>query len=431
MVLVHEVGDCGGQPYLVMEYVEGGSLAQRLARSLLPVRQAANWTETLARAIHAAHERGIVHRDLKPGNVLLQMQSAECGVRSEMPASAICVPKITDFGLAKCLDTESGHTRTGEILGTPSYLAPEQADGKTRDVGPAADTYALGAILYEMITGRPPFQGESTLDTLEQVRRREPVPPSRLQPRVPRDLETICLKCLEKEPARRYASAQDLAEDLRRFQAGEPIRARSASAWEHGVKWVKRRPAQALASGVVGLALIVLLALWAAFTAQLRFERDRARFHERQALEQERIARQNQEQADRERDRARRQSERAEAILIRCVSDVDEQARAAINAKEERLRTGEPGSLLFVLARSFAASSASSREDPTLTPDDRAQLAKEYADRALDMLEKARQLGYFANPANREKLRTDRELEPLRARPDFREVAKKAGLPLK
>jgi serine/threonine-protein kinase len=254
VVQIYEVGEHGRHPYLSLELVEGGSLAQKLDRTPQAPREAARLVETLARAVHAAHGRGIVHRDLKPANVLL---------------GADGTPKITDFGLAKHLDHDADRTaaafqtQTGAVLGTPTYMAPEQAAGEARLVGPAADTYALGVILYEMLTGRPPFQGSSTLDTLEQVRSREPVPPGRVQPKVPRDLEVICLKCLEKDPARRYASAEALAEDLRRFLDHEPIRARPAGLPRRLAKWVRRHPTLTtlLAAGAVaGLALVAVLA---------------------------------------------------------------------------------------------------------------------------------------------------------------------------
>jgi YD repeat-containing protein len=239
-VQVHEVGVHEGCPFFSMELIEGGSLARRLQEPVEPW-QAAVWLEVLARAMHHAHHEGIVHRDLKPANVLL---------------TADGMLKVTDFGLAKTLAGPGGLTQTGAVMGTPAYMAPEQAGGKTRDVGPAADVYALGAILYECLAGRPPFQGERSADVLVDVLTREPAAPSRLRRGVPRDLETICLKCLEKDPARRYASAQELADDLGRYLRDEPIRARRTSVWRRGVKWARRRPATAAALALVGLLLL-------------------------------------------------------------------------------------------------------------------------------------------------------------------------------
>jgi serine/threonine-protein kinase len=194
IVQVHEVGEQDGMPFFSLEYLEGGSLANRLEGTPWPARKAAELVETLARAMQAAHDKGIIHRDLKPANILL---------------TADGTPKITDFGLAKRLDS-AGQTQTGAIMGTPSYMAPEQAGGKGKEVGPAADVYALGAILYELLTGRPPFKAETPLDTVLQVVSEEPVAPTQLNAKVPRDLETICLKCLHKEPTKRYASAPSL-----------------------------------------------------------------------------------------------------------------------------------------------------------------------------------------------------------------------------
>jgi serine/threonine-protein kinase len=209
--------DIQGCPYFSLELVEGGTLHEKLAGTPLPEREAARLLEPLARVVHYANQHGIVHRDLKPGNVLLTGDG---------------VPKVTDFGLAKRLG-EGSQTQTGDVFGTPSYMAPEQARG-SKDIGPAVDVYALGAILYEMLTGRPPFNAESPLEVLQQVGNDPPVPPSSLRPKTSRDLETVCLKCLHKEPARRYATAGDLADDLRRFLDGVPVRARRARAWERG-----------------------------------------------------------------------------------------------------------------------------------------------------------------------------------------------------
>jgi eukaryotic-like serine/threonine-protein kinase len=242
IVQVYEIGELNGLPFFSLEYVDGGTLAGKVNGAPLPERQAAQMVETLARAMHEAHQSGIVHRDLKPANVLLTAAGAV---------------KIADFGLAKKLD-ETGQTAAGAIMGTPSYMAPEQARGDLREIGPATDVYALGGILYELLTGRPPFRGATKLDTLWQVLNQNAIPPSRLQPRVPRDLETVCLKCLEKEPGRRYRSAEALAEDLRRFQAGEPTRARPLGRMERGWKWVRRRP---VAAGLLTVSTLLLLAL--------------------------------------------------------------------------------------------------------------------------------------------------------------------------
>ncbi len=250
IVQIFEVGEHDRHPFFSLEYVEGGSLAQRLEMGLPPPVQAAQLLEVLARAVHFAHERGIVHRDLKPGNVLL-------GGDARVPLGQ-CVPKITDFGIAKELNAGPGHTETGAILGTPNYMAPEQARGRSRDIGPPTDVWALGAILYELLTGRPPFIGLSAMDVILKMTAEEPVPPSRLQPRLPRDLETICLKCLQKDPRGRYPSALALAEDLARFSAHEPIRARPVGLAGRVVRWARRRPA---AAGLLVLTTAVVSAL--------------------------------------------------------------------------------------------------------------------------------------------------------------------------
>jgi serine/threonine protein kinase/tetratricopeptide (TPR) repeat protein len=250
IVQIYDNGERDGRPYFALEFLEGGSLQQRLDGTPIPPRVAAHLIEQLARAMDFAHRRGIVHRDLKPANILL----------AEAPGTALeaCTPKITDFGLAKRLQDDQGQTGTEAILGTPTYMAPEQAAGKTREVGPAADIYALGAILYDMLTGRPPFKGDTVMDTLHMVQMVDPVPPVRLQPRCPLDLQTICLKCLEKDPYKRYGSAGELADDLERFLDGRPITARPTTRLERTWKWVRRRPAAAALLALSILAPLVV-----------------------------------------------------------------------------------------------------------------------------------------------------------------------------
>ncbi len=266
IVQLYEVGEVRGQPYFSLEFCDGGTLTEQLKKKPPSPREAAELIETLARAMHYAHLRGVVHRDLKPGNVLLSFSRDPAGERvgARSPAGSRLNdsnPKITDFGLAKRIDAEARDvSKSGAIMGTASYMAPEQAAGKVRDTGPAADVYALGALLYECLTGRPPFEGPQHA-VLVRVMSEEPAPPSRLAPKVPRDLETICLKCLSKEPARRYGSAEALADDLRRFQAGEPVQARAVGRLERAVKWARRRPAAAALVGVTALALVALAVL--------------------------------------------------------------------------------------------------------------------------------------------------------------------------
>jgi serine/threonine protein kinase len=212
IVTIHEVDSIDGQPFYSMDFIDGLSLSQRVLQGPLPGRLAARLAMIVARALHHAHTHGILHRDIKPSNILLDAEDE---------------PHLTDFGLAKRLGGDSGHTRTGAIMGTPSYMSPEQASGKTKELGPACDIYGLGAVLYELLTGRPPFRSDTPVDTIRHVLERDPAPPRLLNPKVDRDLETICLKCLEKDPKQRYASADALAADLNRYINGESISARS------------------------------------------------------------------------------------------------------------------------------------------------------------------------------------------------------------
>jgi WD40 repeat protein len=272
LVPVYEAGEIGPVSYIASAYCPGPTLARWLKQleELLPAQAAATLVATLAEAVHYAHSHGILHRDLKPSNILLVsggVVSGEWSVPSTTHHSPLTThqPKITDFGLAKVLAGEAGgfaasQTQTGEIMGTPHYMAPEQAAGQNKHIGPASDIYSLGAILYELLTGRPPFQAESILETLDQLRLQDPVPPRQLRAKLPRDLETICLRCLQKEPGKRFASASELAQDLRRFLAGEPIRARPIRAWERVAKWARRRPAAAALVAVSSLASVLLVA---------------------------------------------------------------------------------------------------------------------------------------------------------------------------
>jgi serine/threonine protein kinase/formylglycine-generating enzyme required for sulfatase activity len=275
IVPVYDSGEHQGQPFLVLELVEGGSLKQLTGSAPLPPRSAAALVETLARAIHHAHCRGIVHRDLKPANILLEPPakpqaaepSAACGL-------AGAVPRITDFGLAKRLGEDSWQTQEGDVLGTPIYMAPEQAVVGRTAIGPGADVYALGVILYELLTGQVPLEGKDAFATLVLVQFHEPPAPRQVVPKLPRDLETICLKCLQKEPAQRYATAQDLADDLRAFLLGEPIRARPTGAVERAWKWTRRNPLLASLLTATASLLVAVAVISTVAAVQLRRERN-------------------------------------------------------------------------------------------------------------------------------------------------------------
>jgi tetratricopeptide (TPR) repeat protein/tRNA A-37 threonylcarbamoyl transferase component Bud32 len=281
LVPLYEVGEAEGRFYFSMKLIEGGSLAGQVERFRNDLRAAASLVAAAARAVHHAHQRGILHRDLKPSNILLDADGR---------------PHVTDFGLARRVEVDSTLTRSGIIVGTPSYMAPEQAAGRRAAITTATDVYGLGTILYELLTGRPPFQGESVLDTLVQVQEREPTPPGQNNPRVDRDLGTICLKCLEKESQRRYGSAEALAEDLERWLAGEPIEARPIGRLERATRWCRRKP---LATAVIALAAVVaaILPASAFFIWQGQHEAQRQR-----------------EKADEQRQRAQRYYRQARTV---------------------------------------------------------------------------------------------------------------------
>jgi WD40 repeat protein/tRNA A-37 threonylcarbamoyl transferase component Bud32 len=272
VVQVFEIGEHLGRQFLSLEYCQDGSLEKKLVAGPLPPDESARTVEQIARAIHASHQHQIIHRDLKPSNILLQATTT--GI----------LYKVTDFGLARQLDSGHGHSRTGDIMGTPSYMSPEQALGRVREIGPQADVYSLGAILYECLTGRPPFLGSSLLDTLDLVRRQSPVPVRQIQPKVPRDLETICLKCLEKEPARRFRTALELAEELCRFLDHEPIKSRPLGPIGRLARWCRRRPGLALLAASLLLALATAVATSIAFGVTQRLAYDNELAHSQQLL---------------------------------------------------------------------------------------------------------------------------------------------------
>src|SRR5262245_23809180 len=275
IVQLYEIGEHEGRPYFSLEYVAGGTLADAVRGVPQPAQVAAEFVEVLARAVDTAHRAGVIHRDLKPSNILLSEQrhadeqrSAQvaAGDTVDRPALALAPrAKVADFGLAKRLHQGAGRTRTGAVVGTPSYMAPEQAAGKTKEVGPAVDIYSLGAILYELLTGRPPFRGESPEATRDLVMSQEPVAPRRLQPKLPRDLETICLKCLDKNPQKRYGSALALAEELRRYLDGQPIQARPIGQIGRAWRWARRKPALAGLATLATLTVIAGIALVVGF----------------------------------------------------------------------------------------------------------------------------------------------------------------------
>src|SRR5437879_1400047 len=248
IVPIHEVGERDGSCYFGMKFVEGGQLDEVVRRAPLSIRQAAELIANVARTVHYAHEHGILHRDIKPGNILLDQKGE---------------PLLTDFGLARLVESESTVTRTREVLGTPSYMAPEQASGETTKVGKATDVYGLGAVLYQLLTGQPPFAGGTTYETIRLLLNTEPRKPRALNHKIDRDLSTICLKCLEKDPKRRYSSALALAEDLEHWLKHEPILARHTGILTRGPKWVRRNPTSALlAASLLAFAAAVGWNIW-------------------------------------------------------------------------------------------------------------------------------------------------------------------------
>jgi eukaryotic-like serine/threonine-protein kinase len=248
IVPIHEVGERNGYCYFSMNFVEGGQLDEVVGREPLPIRRAVELIAKVSRAVHYAHEHGIVHRDIKPGNILLDQKGE---------------PHLTDFGLARLVETESTVTRTKEVFGTPSYMAPEQAAGESRNLTSATDVYGLGAVLYQLLVGHPPFDGGTTYETLRLLLETEPRPPRLLNPKIDRDLSTICLKCLEKDPQRRYSSALALADDLEHWLKHEPILAKRTGVFTHGRKWVRRNPSTAvLVTLLVALAMSLSVTVW-------------------------------------------------------------------------------------------------------------------------------------------------------------------------
>jgi len=350
VVQIFDVGEADGRPYLVLEYVPGPNLREHLGDRTLPSREAAELVATLARAVHHAHERGVVHRDLKPANVLL--------------APETLAPKITDFGLAAMTDLRATATTTGQLIGTAAYMPPEQAEGRPGWVTPAVDVYSLGAILYELITGRPPLVADTPLETLRRVLADDPVPPRQLVPSLPKDLETIALKCLQKAPARRYASAADLADDLERFLAGRAIRARPATATERAIHWAKRRPTTAAAVGVALLGALVAFAIGAAYTVRLREERNAKEFQRSETHLQK---------AEAEKQKAEAEIQKAEAVTERLRAESHHAATRDLWYASQVQRAA-------ALARSDPLQSNAVLNQTDVCPADRREFAWKYLD---------------------------------------------------
>ncbi len=331
IVQIFEVSEHEGLPYFSLEYVDGEPLDVQLKKQLPEANEAARLMATLAMAMKYAHDHGILHRDLKPANVLMTRDGN---------------PKVADFGLAKKLEDadDSSSTRTGTVMGTPSYMSPEQARGEIRELGPATDQYSLGAMLYELLTGRPPFLGAKPIETILQVVRDEPIPPRQLRPKCPADLETICLKALQKVPAQRYLSCAEFADDLSRFLAGEPILARPVALRERIWRWCRRNPKIAIpsAAAIVMMLLATTVSTWSyvavsAKNLQIESERDFARNQERIAKQQEAIAKEQQTLAESRERVARRQSKLALDSLQFVQTDVDNMLKPLSGVAEVRI----------------------------------------------------------------------------------------------
>ena len=350
IVPVYEVGEHAGQHYFSMGFVDGISLSKRVADGPLPPREAAELLVQIAEAVQYAHDKGVIHRDLKPANILLQISDFKVSIsnpsdkatseppdrggstKSKIENQKSAIPKVTDFGLAKRVTGGSDLTNTGQVLGTPSYMPPEQAAGKISEIGPLSDVYSLGAILYTLLVGRPPFQAASPLDTLLQVLDIEPIAPRQLNPGVPRDLETIAVKCLEKDAARRYSSAQALADDLKRWLHHEPIQARPSNVWERSLKWAKRRPAVAALAAAVLVTLVAGTSISTYFAFDAMAEKNRANVKATEA---------NAERADAKADEARRNEYVAHMNLAQMAWENAEVSRVLALLKQHLPQPGE------------------------------------------------------------------------------------------
>ncbi|HUG71294.1 MAG TPA: serine/threonine-protein kinase [Pirellulaceae bacterium] len=325
IVQVHDVGEHNGLPFFSLEFIDGHALSDEIEGQPVPPVRAAELVEVIARAMHHAHMHGIIHRDLKPANILLTRDGQ---------------PKVTDFGLVKRLEGDAGQTHTGAIMGTPRYMSPEQGRGE-KDVGVPTDVYALGGILYCALTGRAPFVGATGMDTLMQLLHDDPVPLVRLQPGTPRDLDTICMKCLEKDPTKRYPSAEALAEDLRRFRAGEPIAARQVSVFERAWRWCKRNPRVAIPSSAAA-ALAIALAVGGPLAAMIVYQqKELAETSERIAVQARQVAQTNEQLAQaskQEAFEARDDAQRNEHLAREARNVAGQQGRVALDALADMVR---------------------------------------------------------------------------------------------